>query len=143
MKYTLDTNILVYAADRSFPLHRQAVRLRDRAVAERGSAFLCFPVLLEFFAVVTDPARVRAPLNPDEAWKEVNAYADAFHVVYPDERTLGNLSQLIAKHRVARQNIFDALIVALMLQHGIEGIYTANRKDFARFPEIEVLPWPE
>ena len=81
MKYTLDTNILVYAADRSFPLHRQAVQLRDRAVAERGSVSLCFPVLLEFFAVITDPTRVRSPLDPEEAWEEVNAYAEAFQVV--------------------------------------------------------------
>jgi len=143
MKYTLDTNILVYAADRSFPLHRQAVQLRDRAVAERGSVSLCFPVLLEFFAVITDPTRVRSPLDPEEAWEEVNAYAEAFQVVYPNERTLESLSHLISQHRVARQNIFDALIVALMLQHGVEGIYTANRKDFAPFAEIEVLPWPE
>ena len=143
MKYTLDTNVLVYAADRTFPLHRQAVRLRDRAVAERESVSLCFPVLLEFFAVVTDPARVRSPLDPEQAWEEVNAYVDTFQVVYPDERTLQNLSRLISRHRIARQKVFDALIVALMLQHGIEGIYTANRKDFAPFSEIEVLPWAE
>jgi len=143
MKYTLDTNVLVYAADRTFPLHRQAVRLRDRAVAERESVFLCFPVLLEFFAVITDLARVHSPLDPEEAWREVNAYADAFQVLYPNDRTMEKLSQLISQHRIARQNIFDALIVALMLQHGVEGIYTANRKDFAPFPEIKVLPWPE
>jgi len=143
VKYTLDTYILVYAADRSFPLHRQAVQLRDRAARERESVFLCFPVLLEFFAVVTDSARVRSPLGPEQAWEEVNAYADTFRVVYPNERTFEELSQLALRHRIARQNIFDALIVALMLQHGVKGIYTANRKDFARYSEIEVLPWPE
>jgi predicted nucleic acid-binding protein len=55
MIYTLDTNVLVYAADESFPLHSAA---RDRAVAEQRKARLCYSVLLEFFAVVTDSRRV-------------------------------------------------------------------------------------
>lgn len=143
MRYTLDTNILVYAADKSFPLHLQAVKIRDRAVLERGSVCLCFPVLLEFFAVVTDPARVRFPIKQDEAWEEVIAYVDAFPVVYPDERTWDELSKIVSQYGIGRQDVFDALIVALMIQHGVKGIYTANRKDFSRFPEIEVLPWPE
>jgi len=29
----------------------------------------------------------------------------------------------------------------MMIEYGIKAIYTDNRKDFARFDEIEVLPW--
>ena len=39
MIYTLDTNVLVYAADESFPLHCAARDLRDRAEHVRGPAF--------------------------------------------------------------------------------------------------------
>ena len=143
MKYTLDTNILVYAADRSSPLHAQAVEIRDRAAAERESVCLCFPVLLEFFAVITCPSRVRHPLSTEEAWQEVNVYLNAFRMLYPNEGTWRRLSDLLMRYGIARQGVFDALIVALMLQHGVTGIYTANRRDFARFSEIEVLPWLE
>ena len=141
MIYTLDTNVLVYAADKSFPLHSAARDVRDRAVAEQRKARLCYSVLLEFFAVVTDSRHVGNPLPPAEAWREVVAYLKTFEVLYPDERTLVELGKLGVRYQITRQTIFDALIVAMMLQHDISGIYTDKSKDFAHFAEIEVLPW--
>lgn len=142
MIYTLDTNVLVYAADETFPLHAEARDVRDRAVAEQRKARLCYSVLLEFFAVVTDSRRVGNPLPPAEAWHEVVTYLKAFEVLYPDERTFMELGKLGVRYQIGRQTIFDALIVSMMIQYGVQGIYTDNRKDFARFDEIEVLPWP-
>lgn len=142
MIYTLDTNILVYAADVSFPLHATARAVRDHAVAEHHKVRLCYSVLLNFFAVVTDSRRVGNPLPPAEAWREVDAYLNTFEVLYPDEGTFAQLGKLAKQYQTARQTILDVLIVAMMIQHGVKGIYTDNRKDFATFDEIEVLPWP-
>jgi len=138
--YTLDTNILVYATDEAFPLHRQARRLRDRAARDE-EAVLCYPVLLEFFAVVTDPRRVENPLAPGEAWEEVERYLGAFQVLYPRPRTLRLLGELVRQYEITRQGIFDALVVALMLDHGVEELYTANETDFRQFEEIELGEW--
>ena len=142
MIYTLNTNVLVYAADASFPLHSVARDVRDRAAAEPRKARLFYSVLLEFLAVVTDSRRVGNPLPPAEAWREVEAYLSVFEVLYPDEGTFAQLGKLADRYQITRQTIFDALIVAMMIQHGVQGIYTDNRKDSARFDEIEVLPWP-
>lgn len=142
MIYTLDTNVLVYAADESFPLHTAAREVRDHAAAEHEKVRLCYSVLLEFFAVVTDSRRVGNPLPPAEAWREVRMYLNAFEVLHPDERTLVELERLADQYQITRQTIFDALIVAMMIQHGVKGIYTGNSKDFTRFDEVEVLPWP-
>jgi len=142
MIYTLDTSVLVYAADESFPLHTAARDVRDHAAAEHQNVRLCYSVLLEFFAVVTDSQRVGNPLSPAEAWREVRTYLNAFEVLYPDEGTFAQLEKLADQYQMAPQTIFDALIVAMMIQYGIKGVYTDNRKDFARFDEIEVLPWP-
>lgn len=142
MIYTLDTNILVYAADASFLLHSAACTVRDHAAAEHQEVRLCYSVLLEFFAVVTDSRRVGNPLSPTEAWREVDAYLSTFEVLYPDEGSFAQLGKLANQYQITRQTIFDALIVAMMIQHGVKGIYTDNRKDFATFDEIEVLPWP-
>ncbi len=142
MIYTFDTNVLVYAADASSPLHTTARVVRDRAITEHHKVRLSYSVLLEFFAVVTDPRRVGNPLPPGEAWREVEAYLSAFEVLYPNGRTFVELRNLISQYRIKRQAIFDALIVAMMIQHEITGIYTANASDFGRFTEIEVLPWP-
>ena len=142
MIYTLDTNVLVYAADESFPLHTAAREVRDHAAAEHQKVCLCYSVLLEFFAVVTDSRRVGNPLPPAEAWREVRTYLNAFEVLHPDEGTFAQLGRLADQYQITRQTIFDALIVAMMIQHGVQGIYTNNPKDFARFGEVEVLPWP-
>jgi len=142
MIYTLDTNVLVYAADESFPLHTAAREVRDHAAAEHQKVRLCYSVLLEFFAVVTDFRRVGNPLPPAEAWREVRTYLNAFEVLHPNEGTFAQLGRLADQYQMAPQTIFDALIVAMMIQYGIKGVYTDNRKDFARFDEIEVLPWP-
>ena len=142
MIYTLDTNVLVYAADESFPLHTAAREVRDHAAAEHQKVCLCYSVLLEFFAVVTDSRRVGNPLPPAEAWREVGMYLNVFEVLYPDEGTFTQLGRLADQYQITRQTIFDALIVAMMIQYGVKGIYTDNRKDFARFDEVEVLPWP-
>lgn len=142
MIYTLDTNILVYAADASFSLHSAACTVRDHAAAEHQEVRLCYSVLLEFFAVVTDSRRVGNPLSPTEAWREVDAYLNTFEVLYPDEGSFAQLGKLANQYQITRQTIFDVLIVAMMIQHEVKGIYTDNRKDFATFDEIEVLPWP-
>jgi len=138
----LDTNVLVYAADASFPLHNAARAVRDHAVSERTKVRLCYSVLLEFFAVVTDSRRVGNPLSPTEAWHEVEAYLNTFEVLYPDEGTFAQLGKLVDHYKIVRQTVFDVLIVAMMIQHGVKGIYTDNRRDFATFDEIKVLPWP-
>jgi predicted nucleic acid-binding protein len=91
---------------------------------------------------LVDSRRVGNPLPPAEAWREVVTYLKAFEVLYPDERTFVELGKLGVRYQVTRQTIFDALIVAMMIQHGVKGIYTGNSKDFTRFDEVEVLPWP-
>jgi predicted nucleic acid-binding protein len=139
--YTLGTNILVYAADEEYPLHEPAKRLRNRASREAVRASLCLPVLLEFFAIITDPKRTRNPLSPDDAWQEVETYLRAFRILYPTSGVIARLGELVQRYQISRQGIFDALIVAIMLDNGVEGIYTANEDDFRRFREIKVLEW--
>lgn len=51
----VDTNVLVYAADKTCPFHQSAKTLRDKGVAGKSSLCVCPQVLNEFFAIVTDP----------------------------------------------------------------------------------------
>jgi predicted nucleic acid-binding protein len=137
--YTLDSNILVYAADEDSEFHERAKHIRDQA-AEDAHACLCFPVLLEFFAQATYP-RLGKALAPQEAWREVESYVKTFRILFPKRSTLQHLGRLVKSYNVSRQDIFDALIVALMKGNGVNGIYTANEKDFRKFKGIQVLAW--
>jgi len=101
MIYTLDTNVLVCAADESFPLHTAAREVRDHA-AKHQKVRLCYSVLLEFFAVVTDSRRVGNPLSPTEAWREVRTYLNAFEVLYLDEGTFAQLRRLADQYQIVQ-----------------------------------------
>ncbi len=136
--YLLDSNILVYAADRESPYHAQVKSFRDKAVQGAISACVSPTVLTEFYAIVTDPKRVRTPLPPQNALQEVEMYRRALKVIYPSSVAMEKLKDLLSKYRTKGQDVFDLFIVATMLEHGVEAIYTINRKDFSRFDEIRV-----
>ncbi|MCS7197681.1 MAG: type II toxin-antitoxin system VapC family toxin [Candidatus Bipolaricaulota bacterium] len=136
--YLLDSNILVYAADRDAPYHREAKEFRDKAVQGQISACISPTILTEFYAIVTDSRRVRNPLSPGEALREVEAYSKALKVIYPSSAAIEKLKELIGKYKVKRQQIFDLFIVATMLEHNVDTIYTMNKKDFSQFSEIQV-----
>lgn len=57
----LDTNILVYAADRNSSYHEAALLLRDKGLKGESPVCVCPQVLNEFFAIITDPKRANNP----------------------------------------------------------------------------------
>jgi predicted nucleic acid-binding protein len=99
-------------------------------------------VLLEFFAVVTNPRRVEHPRSPEEARAEIDKYvrAAAIRTIHPGEDILGRTLALLEQHpQVTRQDIFDLFLVATMFANSVTRIYTYNRDHFTRFEGIEVL----
>lgn len=136
--YLVDSNVLVYAADKRSPYHSKAKALRDKAVRGETAACVSSTVLTEFYAVVTDTKRVANPLSPSQALREIEAYRMMLPVLYPTAIAMDKLKDLIEKYQVKGQDIFDAFIVATMLEHGVDKIYTANRKHFEQFEEIQV-----
>ncbi|MGB9622729.1 MAG: type II toxin-antitoxin system VapC family toxin [Candidatus Bathyarchaeia archaeon] len=70
----LDTNVLVYAADESSPFHQRSKNLRDKGLIGQIPLCVCPQVLMEFFAIITDPRRVENPREPMEAIEEIEKY---------------------------------------------------------------------
>jgi predicted nucleic acid-binding protein len=136
-----DSNLLVHAHLRASPYHGIARALRDRAAAGELHACLTPQVLCEFYAVVTNGKLVDPPLTPTQATGEVLAYwtKSRFQHILPTETTMARLFALQEHHVVSQQRIFDAWLVATMLDHGVRTIYTQNVKDFAVYPELHVI----
>ncbi len=63
----LDSNILIYAEQAEEAHHATAKSLRDRALTGEFKACISPQVLSEFFAIVTNPRRVNAPLTAERA----------------------------------------------------------------------------
>jgi predicted nucleic acid-binding protein len=138
----LDTNVLVYAADAGSPFHEPARHLRDRGFRGEIPLVVSPQVLLEFFAVVTNPRRVHTPRSPQEATAEMAKYMRARHIqmIYPRTDILRRVLALHAQHpEVARQDIFDLSLVATMLANQVTRIYTYNQQHFTPFQELTVL----
>ena len=75
----LDTNVLVYAYDRSEPDKQQrALEVLDR-LAVTGAGMISAQVLSEFFVAVTH--KIAAPLSVDEALDRVKNYLQSWMVV--------------------------------------------------------------
>jgi toxin-antitoxin system PIN domain toxin len=138
----LDTNVLVYAADAGSPFHDAARQLRDRGVRGEIPLVVSPQVLLEFFAVITNPRRVHTPRPPQEAGAEMAKYMRSRRIrtIYPGPDILQRVLALHAQHpHVAWQDIFDLALIATMLANRIVHIYTYNQQHFTPFQELTVL----
>jgi predicted nucleic acid-binding protein len=139
--YLLDANILVYAANTSSPFNQIARGIRDRAARGTLEGCVCPQVMLEFFAIITDPRRVETPLTFADAHAEVEKYQVSINIrkVYPRPTTMATTLELMKRHKIRRQKVFDTYLVATMSDNGIAGIYTNNDADFRRYSRIDVI----
>ena len=115
---SLDTNVLVYAADSSEPV-KQAVALRLVAKASREAWPLCAQVYGEFFnAAIRRKHASRA---------EAHAVIDAWKLLMPpiaSSLTAHDVAlELAATHQV---QYWDALIIATCAEHGVKQLYTED-----------------
>lgn len=142
MIYAIDINILVYAYNLDSPLNQRASAfLEDDILTGNIKACLPFQSLYEFYAIITDPRRVEKPVEPKEAKGVIEAYTRARNIpkIYPRKSNLKNTFDLLSKYNITKQEIFDVVFVATLLDNGVDGIITRNTKHFERFEFLKVL----
>ena len=136
----LDTNILVHAAGAKSPQHARAKNLRDRAAAGEIEACIAAQVLVEFYAVVTDPHRFQPPLTPAQVQRDLKSYLSShLWLILPKETTTSRMLDLLGSRSVRGGNIFDLFLAATMLDNGVRTICTENVRDFEGLDGIEVI----
>lgn len=134
----LDTNVLVFAHDAQSPRYKAARALCNRGLAGELTLCLTPQVLMEFYAVVTNPARVTTPRTSEEALREVEALQTAFELLAPLPDLHDQVFRLVATSGVTGRHIFDLALAATMLGHDVHTIYTHDPRTFARVPGITV-----
>lgn len=136
----IDTNVLIYAADEASPFHKASKDLRDKAIKGEIELCLCPQILMEFYAILTDPKRVENSRKPKEVIEEIEKYLNSgIQIIYPKEDAILRVLHLLRKYKLKKQKVFDAFLVATMLSNGVYQVYTYNQEDFEKFEEIEVL----
>jgi len=99
---------------------------------------LPWPVVHEFFSIVTHSKIFKTPSPPEIAIQTLTDWLNA-----PTLRLLSegpvyfeNLKTIIAESRITGPLVHDARIAALCLENNVKILLTADR-DFSRFPDLK------
>jgi uncharacterized protein len=141
VSFVVDTNILVYAADRDSPDHAACRKKLERWRAQRPLWFVTWGIVYEFLRVVTHPQVMARPWSAREAWGFVEALlaSRSLRVLVPGPDHASVVAEVMASVPQLRGNLFpDAHTAFLMREQGIRRIYTRDA-DFHRFAFLEVI----
>jgi len=135
----VDTNLLVYAYAEESAEHEPALDALAGLVHAGAPWGIPWTVACEFLALVTNRARLDAPLDAADAFAVLDSWLGAGRAqllmeppgIYPSFREL-------AVHARASGPFFhDARIAAACLANGVTEFWTADR-DYGRFPALRV-----
>jgi hypothetical protein len=133
----LDTNILVHAR-RTEMAHHTAARTLLAAMAEGDRPWaLLWPCVYEFVRVVTHPRVFSPPSRVDMVVADLDTLLGSPSLLTPGEGPThrAQLLRAVTAGDAAGNLAHDAHIAALVLEHGIDELWTLDR-DFARFPQL-------
>jgi toxin-antitoxin system PIN domain toxin len=141
MSGIIDTNILLYAANRDSEENPAAVKFLVAAATSPEQWFLTEGIIYEFLRVSTHSKVFPKPLD----WKESMRFlmplleSSNFLILTADERHWSLLDEILGSITHPSGNLFfDIRTAVLMREHGIREIYTTDT-DFLQFPNIKVI----
>jgi len=139
--FVVDTNLLLYAVNPDSNEHQVALAEVERYREGAQLWFLTWGIVYEFLRVSTHRAVFDRPLSLERAWSWIEALraGHGFRILSETERHADVVRELSARHpRLAGNPVHDLHTAALMLEHGIAEIRTADT-DFHQFPFLRVL----
>jgi uncharacterized protein len=139
--FVVDTNILVYAADRASPFHEGCAASVETWRSQTGAWFLTWGIVYEFLRVTTHPRVMRVPWTVEQAWGFIHALraSPGLGMLVPTDRHAAVLAETVTTMPWLAGNILhDTHTAVLMREHGIGRIYTRDA-DFHRFDFLEAL----
>lgn len=140
MSYTIDSNILLYASDRSSPHCERAQEFLASRSDDGDLLCLTWPSLMAYLRISTHPSIFNAPLTPSDAWENIRSLLDLPRCRAINEEETFTLDYMQSTQGIiVRGNLVpDAHIATILRQHGVNRIYTADT-DFLKFRFLEVI----
>ncbi|MGH9720999.1 MAG: TA system VapC family ribonuclease toxin [Bryobacteraceae bacterium] len=134
-----DANILLYAFDPSSAQHAKCRRWLEKACQGSELVLLCWPVILAFLRISTNPLVFETPLSMEEAAAVVTNLLEqpAVRVIQPGEDHWRILAGLLRTSQARGSLVMDAHLAALAMEHGAT-VCTTDR-DFSRFEKLKVF----
>ena len=130
-RFSLDTNILVYAVDRDAGSRRE-LALEIIGQAARGDCLLTLQALAEFFHATT-----RKRLLPaSQARSLIDDWRDVFTIVMADANALSDAMDAASEHGIS---FWDAMMWATARRAGCSAFISENLQDGRRLGGVEII----
>lgn len=139
--FVIDTNVLIYAADRNSQHHAVCRERLDGWRRQPLPVFLTWSIGYEFLRITSHPRVFRQPWPVTEGWQFLDALlkSPGVTMLEPTERHASVVAHTLAELPELQGNIVHDLHIAiLMREHGVSQIYTRDA-DFHRFGFLTVL----
>lgn len=139
--FVIDTNLLLYAVNPDADEHLRARELIEAWRVDERSWFITWGIIYEFLRVATHPRVFSTPLTLAQAnaWIAALLAGRTDSILIQTDRHRAVLNDLAEKHSRLRGNpVHDLHIAALMIEHGVPEIRTADT-DFHQFAALDVV----
>ena len=139
--FVVDTNLLIYAANRRAEEHTASLAMLSRWRSGSEPWFATWSILYEFLRVATHPRVFERPLTFSRAWDFIEALVStpSFALLTETARHVEILRDLVREYpRISANRFHDLHIAALMKEHGVREIRTADT-DFHQFKFLRVV----
>jgi toxin-antitoxin system PIN domain toxin len=137
MSATVDTNILLYAANADDESHQVARDLLERLARGPDLLYLFWPTIMGFLRISTHQAIFTDPQTPAQAADAITGLLQRPNVRAPSEQDgFWDIYGTTADDQTRGNHVPDAHLAALMRQHGVNLIYTRDR-DLRRYEMID------
>lgn len=132
----VDANILLYARNAADPRHVPARDWLESALNGDTRVGLPWSTLGAFLRIATNPRAFPDPLEPEDAFEQVDDWLEAPRawLPQPTPRFRQILGGLVRSHQVRGPLVTDAMLAALAIDHGV--VLVSTDADFARFGEL-------
>ncbi len=129
---SLDTNILLYAADKDCREHEAAIRLMNEALRSPAEWMLADQVLFEMYAGLRHPGVFAKPLSAAEAARTVAFLRDesGFSFCCYELRSWPTIHASLATPEFPRRRTYDLVLAVTLRRNGVTEFYTRNVMDF-------------
>ncbi len=134
----VDANLLLYAHDRSSPVHEPARRWLTEALVGLEPIGLSWPTLLAFLRIATNAKIFQDPFSIQEAVSIVDDWLSQpnIHVLSAREDHWAVLRDLLLEAGATAKLVMDAHLAALAIEH--DAVLLTRDGDFDLFREVKI-----
>ncbi|MBN1960673.1 MAG: PIN domain-containing protein [Deltaproteobacteria bacterium] len=130
----LDTNILVYAYDRSETAKQLCVIKLLQELTQRHEIVLSAQIMGEFFTVVT--RKLIAKLTTEEACMLMQNFSQAWLILPINDVVTTQAARIVIDHSIA---YWDAQLLAVAQQNKVKFILSEDLQDGRLFKDVKII----